>query len=419
MYYKSELQYLTRVLESMHLQVTMIDRGEKMSYLQDYGLRRFLGRSDGYERAVLEASGLLRENTIYKLTDEYRCNYLFLLLPGSIESIPMLIGPYMSFELTRQQLLEDAERFGVPAWNISQFEACFASIPVVKDESGLFSMINVFGEILWGGKNAFKIIDVNRELTEPSASVKNEGEEESPEELMVRMQMMETRYAYENELMENVRNGHSQRASRMLSGFSRLAFEQRTADPVRNMKNYGIICNTLLRKAAEQGGVHPIFLDRISSEFARRIESVMTLEDGQRLMDEMAHGYCRLVRKNTTGKYSPVVHKAVTYIEADLSSDLSLSALSAVQNVSAGYLSTLFRKETGKTLTEYVSEKRMAAAARLLSTTRLQVQTVAQHCGMSDVNYFSKMFKKHYGKTPKQYREETKSIAERSRTLPG
>jgi len=34
------------------------------------------------------------------------------------------------------------------------------------------------------------------------------------------------------------------------------------------------------------------------------------------------------------------------------------------------------------------------------------VQTIAQHCGMSDANHFSKMFKKHYGKTPKQFREE-------------
>ncbi|MBO7738994.1 MAG: AraC family transcriptional regulator, partial [Oscillospiraceae bacterium] len=38
----------------------------------------------------------------------------------------------------------------------------------------------------------------------------------------------------------------------------------------------------------------------------------------------------------------------------------------------------------------------------------LQVQTVAQHCGMSDVNYFSKLFKKQYGVTPRQYRAENR-----------
>ena len=42
---------------------------------------------------------------------------------------------------------------------------------------------------------------------------------------------------------------------------------------------------------------------------------------------------------------------------------------------------------------------------RLLATTKLQIQTIAQHCGILDVHYFSKVFKKSVGVTPKQYRE--------------
>ena len=45
-------------------------------------------------------------------------------------------------------------------------------------------------------------------------------------------------------------------------------------------------------------------------------------------------------------------------------------------------------------------------AANLLRHTQLQVQTVAQHCGIGDVNYFSKVFKRHFGLTPRQFREE-------------
>ena len=64
--------------------------------------------------------------------------------------------------------------------------------------------------------------------------------------------------------------------------------------------------------------------------------------------------------------------------------------------------------ESCVSVTEFVNEKRMELASRLLRTTQLQIQTIAQHCGMSDVNYFSKIFKKHYGVTPRQYREENK-----------
>jgi YesN/AraC family two-component response regulator len=96
-------------------------------------------------------------------------------------------------------------------------------------------------------------------------------------------------------------------------------------------------------------------------------------------------------------------------IDLDLSADLSLSTLAKQQNISSAYLSALFKRETGKTLSEYIRDKRIEYAAYLLSTTHLQVQTVALHCGIMDVQYFSKIFKKQMGKTPKEYRESMRT----------
>ena len=165
--------------------------------------------------------------------------------------------------------------------------------------------------------------------------------------------------------------------------------------------------NTLLRKAAERGGVHPIYLDAISSEYAFKIEQIRQGKHVRSLMNEMVRSYCKLVRKNSVGNYSPLVKKAVLAIEADLSAELNLHTLSQKLAVSKVYLSSLFRKETGKTLTEYVRQKRMAKARTLLASTHLQIQTVALHCGMIDVQYFSKQFKRYTGKTPSQFRRET------------
>ena len=184
--------------------------------------------------------------------------------------------------------------------------------------------------------------------------------------------------------------------------------EMRGSSPLRSAKNYSIIMNTLLRKAAENGGVHPVYLDRISSDFARKIEEISVLSAFPALMNEMFRSYCRLVRKHSIRRYSPAVQKAILLIDSDLSAPLTLSTIAAAQGLSEGYLATIFKKETEKTVSEYVREKRMKHAAHLLTTTKLQIQTIALHCGIMDVQYFSKLFKKHTGKTPKEYRETLK-----------
>jgi YesN/AraC family two-component response regulator len=92
-------------------------------------------------------------------------------------------------------------------------------------------------------------------------------------------------------------------------------------------------------------------------------------------------------------------------IETDLVADLSLKAHAEYLSVNASYLSNLFKKETGITLTEYVNRARIDHAIFLLNTTDMQIQTIAQNCGVPDVNYFTKLFKRTIGKTPKEYRE--------------
>ena len=158
-------------------------------------------------------------------------------------------------------------------------------------------------------------------------------------------------------------------------------------------------------------GVHPFHLDRVSSDFATQIEGLPSPKEGGALMRNMFRGYCRLVRKHATGGLSPVVQKTMLLIDSDLSADLSLDALAKAVGVSGGYLSAAFKREIGKTLSEYVRAKRMDYAKKLLLTTHLQIQTVAAHCGLIDVQYFSKMFKAETGESPLAFRRAHKKGA--------
>jgi YesN/AraC family two-component response regulator len=162
--------------------------------------------------------------------------------------------------------------------------------------------------------------------------------------------------------------------------------------------------NTLLRKAAERGGVHPFHIDRVSSAIAIKIESMSSIAQTQELMTEIFCAYCELVREKSMKELPPIVKQTVMIIESDLSADLSPSLLASHQGVSLGYLSSIFKKATNQTISEYVRQKRMEYAAYLLRNTNLQVQTVALHNGIMDVQYFSKLFKRQIGMTPTEYR---------------
>jgi len=161
-----------------------------------------------------------------------------------------------------------------------------------------------------------------------------------------------------------------------------------------------------MRKAVEKGGVHPIHIDRLSSEFAKRIENAAKLDEFGDLWQDMGKKYCLLVKSHTTTNYSQLVQYIIARIDFDLTADLSLKANAAALNVNPSYLSSLFRKETGRTLTDYVNQKRVEHAVYLLASTDLPISAVGQRCGIQDDNYFTKIFKKYTSLTPKQYRQQ-------------
>ncbi|MBQ2895858.1 MAG: helix-turn-helix domain-containing protein [Oscillospiraceae bacterium] len=402
MSWESEITLLERILVKFHfpLLVTECDRLPELE--ADFGLRRFLGLEDEYRNDVHTMLREGRQRTLYRLEDGFECHYILLLLPGEPQQA-MVAGPYLTNEVSRVTLLQRSERLGVPPWLTRRMTDYYANLPVIGEDSALHNVFTAFAEGIWG--TDFEIVDVRHDRESSSGLVFPDQGGREPELLLMDMQLVERRYIFENELMEIVSRGQRHRAELMMGSFGELSLEERTPDPLRNTKNYCIICNTLMRKAAEQGGVHPVYIDELSSDFARRIESVRRLPEARQLIPDMAQAYCRLVRKHKAEKYSPLVRKAVLLIETDLSRDLSLHALSGILSVSPGYLSTIFRHDTGQTLTEFVNERRLELGARLLRGGTLQIQTISQYCGMTDVNYFSKLFKKHYGVTPREYRK--------------
>ena len=106
-------------------------------------------------------------------------------------------------------------------------------------------------------------------------------------------------------------------------------------------------------------------------------------------------------RKNTTKTF---VTKAQDYVNENYSDiDLNVDKVCDHLGVSSAYFSNVFKKETGKSFTNFLTDIRMSKAVSLLDQDE-KTYVVAQKVGYSDPNYFSYVFKKQYGISPSKYK---------------
>ena len=410
MTYEKELEFFRSILKNYRIHSCIIPLGDKTYRKADGGLRDFLGLEEDYNQLFCASHETITGNTICKITDVFFCNYIFIPLPDINPSCIFIAGPFIDIDLNQGTLNEIAEKNNIPSHIASQLQKYYSSVPVYTDHDVIISLFNAFGEALWGHIDNFTYKNINMSYNNKSYPQITTNPEHRADDALLAMQMLERRYDGERKMIQAVSQGMTHQAEQILLKSSSIMLEMRVPDPVRNIKNYSIIVNTLLRKAAEQGGVHPLYIDGVSTDFAKRIERIRSVDEGINMHHEMIDRYCLLVKKHSMKSYSPLVQKVIALVDFDITADLSLRRQAEILNVNASYLSTLFKKETNMTLTDYVAKKRIEQAAFLLTSTNLQIQTIAQNCGIYDVNYFTKLFKKHTGKTPKEYRESTVSF---------
>lgn len=408
MQYEKELTFLRQALGKCRISTKIISLDDSLATTIDHAFLPIFNKDPEKIVPIRLLVDLVGLHAVYKITDAFSQSYVFFSVSGEDEREVLLIGPYLSRALSPDDILDIVDRMGFSAKEQKLLDRYFMNLPIISEKSHLYVVIDAFCDLAWGGVS-YPTIDAKSEQTAPTFLLKKtqDGTGEL-DETLANMKLMEERYAWENELMRAVAQGQSGKADQLLSMFSESTFEKRTADNLRDMKNYCIIMNTLLRKAAEQGGVHPIYLDSVSSSFALKIEQMDSEEKVPGVMTEILRAYFRLVRRHSLASYSQTVQKVILMIDGDLSADLSLATLAQAQNISKGYLATIFKQETGKTISEFVRERRIKHARHLLATTQLQIQTIAAQCGIMDLQYFSKIFKKMTGKTPKEYRETSK-----------
>lgn len=101
-----------------------------------------------------------------------------------------------------------------------------------------------------------------------------------------------------------------------------------------------------------------------------------------------------------------VFDELISYVTENFCKKHTLASLSARFNISSSYICSLFSKHYGSTLTIFLTDLRMRAAAKMLCESGAALKEIAVDCGYSDYFYFCRVFKSHFGVSPTEYRQK-------------
>ena len=145
----------------------------------------------------------------------------------------------------------------------------------------------------------------------------------------------------------------------------------------------------------------PIFGD--DNDLYAHCRSVQTLSLwSAQLAEELWTRYQELGRNPLR---SPAIETTVAYINDNLEEDLSLESIARLVHLNPAYLSRLFKKEMGVSMSEYIIQARIAKAKEMLRSPDVKISSIAASVGYTHFSHFAKMFKRIVGLTPHEYRK--------------
>lgn len=137
--------------------------------------------------------------------------------------------------------------------------------------------------------------------------------------------------------------------------------------------------------------------------YERATNSVEDMMIYVRYLVESVMNYVSLEKESDS-----VIKKIRNYLDENYTREISRSDLAEIVYLNPDYISRLFKKEMGVSISSYLLKKRMDAAKELLLNTNMPVNVISLHAGYNNYSYFTRMFRDYTGYSPNEYRKKFK-----------
>lgn len=376
-----------------HLQINILEQDEQ---IEDFIYKNRMHKVQAFFTSEILKLYTKRftPDSIYYLTDAFMVH----LVVFFIEENPIVLGPFCTLLMTDKDARTIFEQYKITNLSKSDFFSYLSSLPVIK-ESELFRMVTSLIHTVCPHTPEKQIEHVNF-FNLP---------EIIPEENVTRehyTELLEKRYTYEQHFVQAIENGNSRSAIFNLHNMQMdVAYLKRIGTTLENERIGAAITRTTVRLAALRAGLPAIVVDRLSSQNTAITHNAKSVEEILTAKEKMIREFCNAIHYYKDEKYSFLVQSALYFFDHQYYKDIKLKELADELNVSLNHLISVFRKETGITPNTYLQKSRMKQASILLSSTDMTMQEISSSVGISDANYFIKVFRKYYEETPTNYRK--------------
>ena len=335
----------------------------------------------------------LADGEILCVVDLFRVRYLFFRLQG----VPVGIGPFCTdfFSLSDcRTLLQQNSLRDLTAEDLM----IRRGMCPVQPESNLMHLARSLARALGlgGSLNSVRRLELGS------------GKREEPGGLQPRRlyaELVNKRYQLESLFMDYIRRGDANAAIHTWRELHHAVdYTKRLGQNLEVARMSAAVNRTTIRLAAAEAGIPALVNDLLSGESRERIRTARSIDEIDAEHIRIIRAYCQAIRERRDHSYSSLVLSAIYQLEHHYAEHITIQEMAEELDVSPTWLTSQFRKETGKPPVVYLNEVRMREAARLLSETRLPVNQVSAQVGILDTNYFIKLFKRAYGQTPLAYR---------------
>lgn len=177
-------------------------------------------------------------------------------------------------------------------------------------------------------------------------------------------------------------------------------------NPITNLKYHFVITTAMVTRLCKQKGMELEQAFRMSDFYIQRLDDIHTLQGVRNLHDEMVLDYTEKMRRfNRNDTNSRHISVCKEYIYSHIKERITVEDLADELGVSASYLSRLFKKETGDSVSAYIRAQKMEIAKNLLQYSEYSMIDIANRLSFSSQSHFIQQFRELVGMTPKKYRD--------------